>query len=631
MGTRVLRTGILVAGAIASALVMVNGVFADTKETVKRCIDDIRNEPSVFYSQEASTYFTSHGGGYGGIVDKDGAMKTFRACIRLASLGSQASDAIPLLLEKFPRGIHVRQNFSARYNGEGTLDDWVNTHVMSAKNEFMLSSPFLDYNSMSQCEQYIQASYSTDIVEQSQKERWAIVNVYVTLTFNAGACALANITGQDLGPTPDAWRQWWAVNQYSFNPASVPRPAVDNVPQPAGVSKVSFDDVVVGAKYRMSLNTGDDLIGIVESKTDSSLILETTDGKPYSFKPSLVARFDLLEMLRKEVKPQAASPADYKEARTLTYSELREKPLPDVKLEVQIKGGTVFKGSLMSIDDEMMKINVDGSSIPISRDVVERISTIPTVPPQPKTDEVASQKQPAGPMDTVKVRNPQTDDYGRPKPDFMYAGYITGEDDKGVTIKTAGGEVKKIDRNQITRIIRHSSDSSGDGEIKRYAKALYCPQGMILVDMPFGKPGRPFFKVCIDKYEYPNKSGVVPQGSVSYGDAQNYCTQQGKRLCTAEEWRWACSGLEGYAYPYGWNVDKDKCNTDSRQVEPSGNRTNCVSKFGAFDMAGNVFEWVTNGSSAAVMGGPFSKCQTISPGGRGEAKPQTGFRCCKSN
>ncbi len=155
---------------------------------------------------------------------------------------------------------------------------------------------------------------------------------------------------------------------------------------------------------------------------------------------------------------------------------------------------------------------------------------------------------------------------------------------------------------------------------------------MVLVDLPPGMPSRPFFKVCIDRYEYPNTQGTVPQVNISYADAKALCAKAGKRLCTAQEWQWACSGLEGYSYPYGFNMDKDNCNTDTRTPEPSGSRNRCISKFGAVDMTGNVWEWVKNrNGTGAVMGGPVSNCRTVSPAEGGEARPTTGLRCCKSN
>jgi formylglycine-generating enzyme len=152
-----------------------------------------------------------------------------------------------------------------------------------------------------------------------------------------------------------------------------------------------------------------------------------------------------------------------------------------------------------------------------------------------------------------------------------------------------------------------------------------------MVDLPPGRTGKPFFKVCVDRYEYPNRSGTVPRTNLAYADAAKLCEQHGKRLCTALEWSWACGGLDGLTYPYGKSFEQDRCNSDTRLVETSGNRINCSSPFGGFDMVGNVFEWVSNYGKPALMGGPFSKCQTVSPSPSGNATPQSGLRCCKGN
>jgi formylglycine-generating enzyme required for sulfatase activity len=155
---------------------------------------------------------------------------------------------------------------------------------------------------------------------------------------------------------------------------------------------------------------------------------------------------------------------------------------------------------------------------------------------------------------------------------------------------------------------------------------------MFLVNMTPGRSGKPFFKVCVDKYEYPDKLGATPKTGASFEDANKFCQQQGKRLCTSEEWEWACGGMDGLVYPYGKTFDQERCNSNPRVVEESGNRINCVSPFGGFDMVGNIFEWVTaKDGKPGLMGGPFSKCQTVSPGGSGDAKPQSGLRCCLGN
>jgi hypothetical protein len=379
----------------------------------------------------------------------------------------------------------------------------------------------------------------------------------------------------------------------------------------------------------MSLTTGDELIGFVESKDDSSVIFETVNGKPYQFSRKLIVRYDLLEVPKKNASVTITKTGDTAGSKVLTFEDVLASAAENKALEVHISNGSVFKGKLISIDENGLKLNIEGSTVPFSREVITQILAITAEPKIEKT--VEQQKKMEGPFDTVVVRNPQTDEWGKPKANIIYEGRINKDDDN-VSLELAGGGMKEIARSEILRVIKHSKDNFEE-PIARYAKPLFCPKDMFIVDLPPGKQGRPFFKVCVDRYEYPNTQDMVPTGNVSYSDAKKYCEQQGKRLCTAQEWQWACSGLEGYTYPYGWNKEEDKCNTDaSRPPERSGSRINCVSKFGGFDMVGNIFEWVSGqNDQPMLMGGPLSKCQTQSPGVGGGAKPQTGFRCCKGN
>jgi hypothetical protein len=323
---------------------------------------------------------------------------------------------------------------------------------------------------------------------------------------------------------------------------------------------VSLNDITVGATYRMNLTTGDVLEGIVDSKNDTSLILDCK-GSAYTFAAALIADYSLL------APPPQKNPAQQ-----------------------------------------------------------------PAAPPPRKDTAVAAAAAPEA-FDTVYVKNPETDEYGRTKPDILVVGKILRDDKSGVSIMLPDNQTIQYSFDQVRRIFRHSTEDTEEDHIKRYAKPLFCPPDMVLIDLPPGKATRPFFKVCIDKYEYPDREGAVPQVNITFADAQKLCEKVGKRLCSVEEWQWACSGLEGYPYPYDRVFDKDACNTDGgRAIEPSGNRYKCISKFGAYDMAGNVFEWVRAKDNRAVaMGGPLSKCQTVSGGGSGDAKPTTGLRCCKSN
>lgn len=170
---------------------------------------------------------------------------------------------------------------------------------------------------------------------------------------------------------------------------------------------------------------------------------------------------------------------------------------------------------------------------------------------------------------------------------------------------------------------------------------------------------------CIDRYEYPNLAGTHPMVAVTWEDAQALCDVQGKRLCTAEEWTHSCEGEARLPYPNGYERDADACNFDRSyllpddraykslatremeahrlsQSEPSGFRPACVSEYGAYDLTGNVDEWVVNarGSQSAVpytsglkggYWGPVrNRCRPMTVDhNQWHSGYQIGFRCCR--
>lgn len=391
----------------------------------------------------------------------------------------------------------------------------------------------------------------------------------------------------------------------------------------------SVDSILVGGTYHMELTTGDVFEGTVEGKNDTSVIIES-EGQPYIFKGSLILKYRMIAPPKSLAKSGSASGDGVAEAEIISFDDALERSSSLGRIEVKINNGSTYSGLLASIDTETLRLNIDGSVIPIHREVISQIATVVEKPKKEKTQEKSKKSE--GPFDTVVVINPETDEWGKPLEDIVIIGKIKSDKAETIKIQTSDGQIRELSRETVKRVNKHTQ--SGEIEkITRYGKSLFCPKDMILVDMPPGKPDRPFFKVCIDKYEYPNKKGSSPNGNVSYEEAQKACESLGKRLCTSEEWEWACSGLEGYTYPYGWHFEEKICNTNGvEKLEPSGSRYKCVGKFGIYDMVGNIFEWVTGqDESPMLMGGPYSKCQTASPGVGGSAKPQTGFRCCKSN
>jgi hypothetical protein len=124
-------------------------------------------------------------------------------------------------------------------------------------------------------------------------------------------------------------------------------------------------------------------------------------------------------------------------------------------------------------------------------------------------------------------------------------------------------------------------------------------------------------KTCIDIFEYPNRACELPIVWVPPVHAAMLCDLQGKRLCTQEEWVLACAGdplgEAASRHAYGGELDLSICNTQksakesacdatsarsawkscATHTEPSGAFPGCRSRFGVFDMHGNVAEAMT--------------------------------------
>ncbi len=188
---------------------------------------------------------------------------------------------------------------------------------------------------------------------------------------------------------------------------------------------------------------------------------------------------------------------------------------------------------------------------------------------------------------------------------------------------------------------------------RRYSAPPIC-EGRI-VDLSF----------CMDRYEYPNQKGVLPAVMVSYIEAQAVCHEEDKRLCSEDEWTFACEGEERLPYPYGYERSAEACNIDRAHVLPdfdafsrptlisaeverldkrvrSGSMPGCKSPFGVFDMTGNVDEWTVNPlpnreagvDVSSLKGGYFgpirARCRPVTRShNRWFRFYQVGFRCCR--
>ena len=160
-------------------------------------------------------------------------------------------------------------------------------------------------------------------------------------------------------------------------------------------------------------------------------------------------------------------------------------------------------------------------------------------------------------------------------------------------------------------------------------------------------------------------ANVVPQGYVSAQQAQAACKASSKRLCQPVEWRAACGGTEGFAYPYGPTRIEKKCHdsgatpmltyhadtmkrgwgreelNDARNnqldggLAKTGASPECVNDLGAFDMVGNLHEWTAD-PNGTFQGGYWLDTSQHGDGcayrttahGYDYHDYSTGFRCC---
>ncbi|MBI5930867.1 MAG: formylglycine-generating enzyme family protein [Chloroflexi bacterium] len=142
---------------------------------------------------------------------------------------------------------------------------------------------------------------------------------------------------------------------------------------------------------------------------------------------------------------------------------------------------------------------------------------------------------------------------------------------------------------------------------------VLVPPGCFLMGNEKGRRDEvPVHPICfdepfwLDRYEVTNaqygstgnaQGPNQPRENLLWSEARDFCISRGGRLPTEAEWEYAARGPDNLMYPWGntmidENLTYDR--TSMNQTENVGGRPSGVSWVGAYDMAGNVWEWVSS-------------------------------------
>jgi hypothetical protein len=220
----------------------------------------------------------------------------------------------------------------------------------------------------------------------------------------------------------------------------------------------------------------------------------------------------------------------------------------------------------------------------------------PTSPGATPTPTVTSSTPPAGALPLQPTR------------DLLIGEIFDGDDDRFET--SAGGLVRgtlDLDANgdlrftsaDLLRLPRCAADALliGGVCIDRYEASVWSnPPGSPSMGTQYGVSDGAYpctrdGQDCRQRIYARSLAGVVPSAEITWLQAQQACANVGKRLLINAEWQRAVAGTPDTG---GADDGSTTCVTNGGTVQETGSRTGCVSKWGTYDMVGNLWEWVAD-------------------------------------
>jgi formylglycine-generating enzyme required for sulfatase activity len=157
---------------------------------------------------------------------------------------------------------------------------------------------------------------------------------------------------------------------------------------------------------------------------------------------------------------------------------------------------------------------------------------------------------------------------------------------KGLITKVRKGTAKRADLVAANVVQR----GLGSADYPCSANGQNCAANAGQLDFSCATPGPgAIFAVSLSATAL-DTTPIIPSAYVTWFQAQQACSNSGKRLPSNAEWQQAVAGTPD---PGPDNGTTD-CNTTSGAATATGARSSCVSTYGAFDMVGNVDEWVAD-------------------------------------